>query len=322
MMRWFGVVVSATVLLAVLAVTPVLSSLHVEARAGSVGLPSPRLRSASPRHNKIVDLLARNQVVLGWFAPAVTPDAAKKAVSDGQMDFVFINMERVQNYQPAAVKSFMQAMAEGGLAKNPNSLPLAIRIPIVHDDPVAARQRTAEILNLGAHAIVFPGMESGEEAQQAIAAMRYAQKGSKYPAPEGVRPNGAGDAPAYWGLSEKEYRQKADVYPINPDGELASIFIVESVKGIENSREITRARPTVAFPGPGTLRSVFQGDMAKVEDAIQTQLASCKEFNVPCGITANVNDIEKRIKEGFRMIIIYDRDYPETIKAGRAVAGR
>ena len=64
MMRWFGVVVSATVLLAVLAVTTVLSSLHVEARAGSVGLPSPRLRSASPRHNKIVDLLARNQVVL------------------------------------------------------------------------------------------------------------------------------------------------------------------------------------------------------------------------------------------------------------------
>jgi 4-hydroxy-2-oxoheptanedioate aldolase len=292
-----------------------------------LGTLTGALEQPKPRHNKIVDLLERNQVVFGLFSPARTPDAAKRAIADGQMDFVFINMERVQSYQPAEVKAFLQTLSENGLVRNPNNLPLATRIPIFHDDPVAARQRTAEMLNLGVHAIVFPDMESGEEARQAIAAMRYAQKNSKYSSPEGmgpegVRPDGVGDAPPYWGVSEKEYRQKADVYPINPDGELASIFIVESVKGIQNSREITRERPTVAFPGPGTLRSVFQGDIAKVESAIQTQLASCKEFNVPCGITANVNDIEKRIKEGFRMIIIYDRDYPETIKAGRAAAGR
>jgi hypothetical protein len=102
----------------------------------------------------------------------------------------------------------------------------------------------------------------------------------------------------------------------------ASIFIVESEKGIANSREITREKPTVAIPGPGTLRRVYSGDMAKVEHAIQTQLASCKEFNVPCGITAGPADVAKRIKEGFRMIIIYDRDYAETMKAARAAAGR
>jgi 4-hydroxy-2-oxoheptanedioate aldolase len=309
----FGVAISATVLLGTLLTT------------GPGGLRGGAWANAmqpGPRHNRIVDLLARNQVVFGWFSPTRTPDAAKKAVADGQMDFVFLNMERVQNYQPADVKAFLQTLTENGVARNPNNLPIATRIPIFHDDPVAARQRIAEMLNLGVHAIVFPDMESGEEARQAIAAMRFAQKDVKPPSPEGVRPDGVGDAPAYWGVAEKEYRQKADVYPINPDGELASIFIVESVRGIANSREITRERPTVAFPGPGTLRSVFQGDMAKVESAIQTQLASCKEFNVPCGITANVNDIEKRIKEGFRMIIIYDRDYPETIKAGRAAAGR
>jgi 4-hydroxy-2-oxoheptanedioate aldolase len=178
-------------------------------------------------------------------------------------------------------------------------------------------------LNLGVHAIVFPDMESAEEAEQALSAMRYPQTAnSKYPKPAGVRNEGAGEAPSQWGMSNAEYAQRADVYPINPEGELASIFIVESVKGIENSREITRTRPTVMFPGPGTLGRVFQGDAAKVESAIQTQLASCKEFNVPCGITANPTDVAKRIKEGFRMIIIYDRDYPETIRAGREAAGR
>jgi 2-keto-3-deoxy-L-rhamnonate aldolase RhmA len=286
-------------------------------------LQMPGSAQRKPRHNKLVELLSREQVVFGWFANARTPEAAKRAVADPLMDFVFINMERVQSYRPDEIKAFMQAMADGGLERNPNSLPLVTRLPIFHDDPVVARQRTAEMLNLGVQAIVFPDMESGEEAEQAIAAMRYPRAPTaKYKNPAGVRPDGVGEAPAFWGLSEQEYKQKADVYPINPEGELASIFIVESVKGIENSREITRARPTVAVPGPGTLRGVFQGDMAKVESAIQTQLASCKEFKVPCGITANATDIEKRIKEGFRVIIIYDRDYPETIKVGRAAAGR
>jgi 4-hydroxy-2-oxoheptanedioate aldolase len=287
------------------------------------------------RHNRIVDLLAQGKVVFGWFAAVPrtagaeqSPEqrmlpAAARAAKDPLMDFVFLNMEAVNSYNPAMVKAFLQTMADGGISRNPNDHPLMTRLPIFHNDPAAARQRVGEMLNLGVHAIVFPDMESGEEAEQAIASMRYAQPGnSKIPNPAGVRPDEVGQAPAYWGLSAEEYKRKADVYPINPDGELASIFIVESVKGIENSRAITRARPTVVSPGPGTLSRVFQGDAAKVEAAIQTQLASCKEFNVPCAITANPSDIARRIKEGFRVIIIYDRDYPETIKAGREAAGR
>jgi 4-hydroxy-2-oxoheptanedioate aldolase len=137
-----------------------------------------------------------------------------------------------------------------------------------------------------------------------------------------VRPDDTGRAPDYWGLLPEDYRRKADVYPINPNGELASIFIIESEKGLANSREITAVRPTVAIPGPGTLRRVFKGDMTKVEEAIQTQFASCKAFDVPCGITANSSDIAKRIKEGFRFFVIYDRDYADTINVGRTAAGR
>jgi 2-keto-3-deoxy-L-rhamnonate aldolase RhmA len=279
------------------------------------GLATPRPVEGrrAPRHNRIIDLLSQNKVLLGWFAPARTAEAAKKAAADADMDFIFFNMEQVQSYNPAELKSFMLALQEGA-PKNPNSHPLMARLPVFHDDPAAARQRTAEILNLGAHAIVFPAMESREEAEQAIAAMRFA--------PSGTRPDDTGGAPAYWGMTAQDYKKKADVYPLNPDGELASFFIIESEKGIANSREITRVKPTIATPGPGTLRRVYQGDMEKVENAIQTQLASCKEFNVPCGITANAKDIEKRLREGFRVIIIYDRDYPETIKVGRQAAGR
>lgn len=222
-----------------------------------------------PAPNLLVNLLHQGKVVFGWFATARTPEAAAKAAADRQMDFVFLNMEQVESYDPAAVKAFLAVLS--------NSHRLMTRLPIFHDDPAAARQRVAEMLKLGVKAIVFPNMESGDEARQALAAI--------------------GD-------------------------KAASIFIVESEKGIANSREITRERPTVAIPGPGTLRRVYKGEMTKVEGAIQTQLASCKEFNVPCGITAGPADVAKRIAEGFRVIIIYDRDYSETIRIGRTAAGR
>jgi hypothetical protein len=245
----------------------------------------PSTTHGQTRPNRIIELLSQDRVVLGWFAPSRTPEAAKKAAGDPRMDFVFVNMEQVNSYNPAEVKTFVAALREGAGAKS--SVPLMLRIPIFHEDPAAAQKRVAAALGLGVQAVVFPDMESAEEARQSLDAMN-----------------------------------KTQVYPHNPKGSLAAIFIIESEKGIANSREITRERPTVAIPGPGTLSRVYNRDMAKVEQAIQTQLASCKEFKVPCGITAGAADVGKRIKEGFRMIIIYDRDYPETMKAAREAAGR
>jgi hypothetical protein len=251
----------------------------------SWGAPVLHGQKAS-RQNRIVDLLSQDKVVLGWFAPARTPEAAARAAGDPNMDFVFVNMEQVDSYKPAEVKTFVETLRTNTPSGRP-ATPLMLRLPIFHDDPSAARTRVTDVLKLGVQAVVFPDMESGDEARQALAAM---------------------------GTSR--------VYPHNPTGELASIFIVESEKGIANSREITRERPTVAIPGPGTLSRVYNRDMVKVENAIQTQLASCKEFKVPCGITAGAADVARRIKEGFRMIIIYDRDYAETMKAAREAAGR
>ena len=271
------------------------------------------------RHNRIIDVLGGRNVVFGWFAPAITAEAGRRAATDPLMDFVFLNMESPRAYDPAAINVFEQAMLEAGLHTNPNTHPLAVRIPPLHTDPAAGRKRVSEILNMGAHAIVFPGMETADEAAQAISAMRYEKAGV---AAASARLPGFGIAPGYWGMSDQEYEMRADVWPQNRIGELASIFIIESERGLENSRAILQARPTIAFAGPGTLRSVMKGDMAKVEAAIQTVLAAAREAGVPCGITANAADVERRIKEGFRAIIIYDRDYAETIKIARKAAGR
>src|SRR4051812_31755098 len=116
--------------------------------------------------------------------------------------------------------------------------------------------------------------------------MRFKSKG-------GQRPDAVGDAPAIWGMSEKEYKAKADVWPLNKSGELVNFTIVESKAGLANIREIAAVKGIgVLFPGAGTLRGVMSTtdstgrrtpDPLAWEAAIQQVLAACKEFKVPCG---------------------------------------
>jgi len=134
-------------------------------------------------------------------------------------------------------------------------------------------------------------------------------------------------------MSEKEYREKADLWPLNPTGELMNWTIVESRAGLAHVREIAAVKGvSVLFPGAGTLRGVFTStnekgekvvDTAAREGAIRQVLAACKEFNVPCGYPARAEDIEMRMKQGFRVFVInWGEPGFKTIDIGRKAAGR
>jgi 2-keto-3-deoxy-L-rhamnonate aldolase RhmA len=99
-----------------------------------------------------------------------------------------------------------------------------------------------------------------------------------------------------------------------------SILIIEDRIGVGNAREIVSTPGVdIVFPGPGDLRRAYDGDAAAVENAIQTVLSACKEFSVVCGITAGADDIEKRLKEGFRVFIVVNLD---ALPLGRRAASR
>jgi 4-hydroxy-2-oxoheptanedioate aldolase len=142
-----------------------------------------------------------------------------------------------------------------------------------------------------------------------------------------------GGAPGYWGLSEAEYRQKADLWPLGPDGELVNWTIVESREGLARVREIAAVPGIgVLWPGAGTLRGLFTTtgpdgqrvfDADGWEAAIQQVLAACKEFNVACGYPANENDIETRLQQGFSVFVMgWGEAGFRTVDAGRRAAGR
>lgn len=303
----------------------------------------------APRHlNPVVDLLSQKKAVFGLYAPAnrrgrggaapadapppKTPtQLAGDALAQSNADYIFDGtMEGDFDRGFASFTEFMKGMAAGGMLKtSPMKVlhqPLFVKTHEIAPDPALAMQRIARQLNLGVTGIVLVDVKSAEEAKAGIAAMRFKSQG-------GTRPDDVGTAPSVWGMSESEYRQKADVWPLNPNGELVNFTIVESKEGLEKVREIAAVKGIgVLFPGAGTLRGIFSTtdangrrvlDEQAWEGAIQQVLSACKEFNVPCGYPANESDIEKRIQQGFSVFIIgWGEAGFRAVDIGRKATGR
>jgi 2-keto-3-deoxy-L-rhamnonate aldolase RhmA len=295
--------------------------------------------------NPQVDLLAAKKPVLGLGLPngrGATPpktplDLAKDAIAHPEGDFFFSgSMERgVDNALPTLV-TLMDAIVEaGGIATTPYRhllVPVNVKTPNISNaeqpaDPARYVSNISRQLNAGVTTISFVEVDNAEELRQGIAAMRFASKG-------GTRPEDVGNAPKYWGLSEAEYRRKADVWPLSPDGELVVWAIVETKEGLEHVREIAQVKGLgVLVPGAGTLGGVFSTTNAegrRVRDdvaweaAIQKVLAACKEFKVPCGYPVSENDIETRMQQGFSVAILqaFNDAAFRAVAKGRAVGGR
>ncbi|MEO5568028.1 MAG: hypothetical protein ABIR92_06025, partial [Gemmatimonadaceae bacterium] len=194
--------------------------------------------------------------------PAPTPktpgELAKDAFDYKNADYIFDgSMEAPARYDQAyaSFQSFAKGMSDAGFSTAASvrrlSHPLYVKTPGIAADPKVAAERIAGQLNAGASGVVFVDVESADELKQGLSMMRFKSKA-------GTRPDDVGAAPAIWGISEKEYREKADLWPLNPKGELLNFTIIESKEGIARVREIAAVKGIgVLFPGAGTLGGVY-----------------------------------------------------------------
>ena len=307
-------------------------------------LGSIEMTQARTRLNPVIALLEQKQPVFGLYAPAnprarsgaPAPEApvktpahlAQDALAYVSADYIFDgSMERNFERGYPVFAEFAKGMFDGGLLQKARlRQPLFVKTPEIAADPAKARERISQQLNLGVSGIVFVDVKSAEEVKRGLAMMRFASKG-------GTRPDAVESAPASWGMSEREYKDKADLWPLNPNGELVNFTIVESKEGLAQVREIAAVKGIgVLFPGAGTLRGVFSTtdsagrrvvDAIAWEVAIQQVLAACKELKVPCGYPAGEADIEMRMKQGFSVFVIGWGDPGfRAVEIGRRVGGR
>lgn len=229
----------------------------------------------------LVQLLAEGQAVFGVFPGETTAEQGTERGRNRELDFVFYSLESGP-FDIPTMAAYMAGVADGSAPEPAH--PLVLRVPPVRDGVEQAKANVAEAVAAGVAGIVFPHVESAEDAAAAVASMG------------------------------------GESWPGNPGGSLVNMLIVEDRAGVERVDEIV-ATPgvSVVFAGPGDLRRAYEGDMTAVEEAIQAVLAACSAHDVPCGITAGPDDVARRIEEGFRVFIAGD---PAAVTAGRAAAGR
>ncbi|TAJ49106.1 MAG: aldolase [Herbiconiux sp.] len=180
--------------------------------------------------------------------------------------------------------------------------------PVIPRLPPAGREMNEwvikQVLDTGVAGLMFPHIETAEQALNSVAAARYAQApGSPDYLPEGRRGFSPAVPARYWGLDAMEYVAKSDVWGLDPDGELLLIFIIESYRGVDNVRDIARQLSdagvkAILWAGGGDL-SLSYADPSRTQDGLDAILSAGKEFGLPVGVN-QYSDLESDFAKGAR----------------------
>lgn len=233
-------------------------------------------------------------------------------IADGDV-WSFIDMEH-NPYDIVGARKMIDDIAvkkkpDGSLEKAP-----IVRVPMYGDEPSA--WAALQVLDLGALGVVFQSIETKAGAERVISSMRFPpQKGSGLPAyPRGHR-SGAPRGGKSLVMSADELLKRADVWPLNPKGELLAIVMIETSDGLKNIDQI------LSVPGIGsTLVGMYDLSLSlgvgppkgganpyapEAEAAIQKIAKSCAAHKVVCGIAAGGGPEyrKKLIGWGYRLFL-------------------
>jgi len=264
---------------------------------------TPALAQDDVRLNRSIQTLENGDPVFGLFTGNFSL-ANARALARSNLDYILIDMEHTA-HDMETLQEFLLGMTDKmAIVRQGNAqmrtTPI-VRLPANgRNDP---EWLVKQILDIGAFGIMFPYVETGEEALRAVKAMRYPQpRGSEIAEPAGHRGSSPGVSSWYWGAMD--YVQRADTWPLNARGELLAVMQIESVAGVQNAEDIiTTPGVGAIFVGPADLSMSMglPGNHPEVQAAIDSVVELCKKHDVPCGITTNANDIRARLDQGFLM---------------------
>ena len=281
------------------------------------------------RLNRAIELLSGGEPAFGVFSADYSMRNAR-TLARSNLDFVIFDMEPFP-FDVERLNGFLLGMTSKRLIHEKGNLQMNVtpfvRVPATGE--VEVRRQTSQVLNAGVFGVMYPSISTREEAEYAVRAMRWVTQAHGSPAPSfeptGLRGFGAGDANWYWGV--RDYMQRADVWPHDPQGELLAIIQIETPEGVANIEEI------VSVPGVGVIfieSSDLTSSMgfppgSEVEAAIQRVLSACLAQDVPCAIMTEAGSVERRLSKGFRFVTVgFDGSsgMVDVLQRGHAAAGR
>lgn len=157
---------------------------------------------------------------------------------------------------------------------------------VAWNDPMLIKR----LLDAGAMGLVVPMVNSPEEAEKAVTAMKYP--------PEGIRSLGGGRAATVYG---DDYFEKAN-------DETVVIVQIEHIDAVKRVKEIVAVKGIDScYIGPRDLAASMgvEAGHPDHEEAIAKVLKAAQDAGTPAGIhTANVESVNKRVEQGFQFIAL------------------
>jgi len=281
-----------------------------------------------PRLNGVIRALEQGQHALTCFAPAEVNSAVAMATS--KFDGCVFEMEH-SPWDGRQLRDCLQYMLNraqlAGASLAPVVTPLA-RVPV--NGAEMAQWQAKQALDVGCYGLVFPHISTVEEATNAVGACRYPRlKGKPLYEPPGLRGDGPAAAARYWGLSLQEYYQKADVWPLDPQGEIFCILQVEDTRGVENLDDILANVPGIGciLIGEGDLSQELgyprQYEHKVVLEWMKRVVDTCKKHNVVVGHPhVEQGNAERVVREGYRLLMAAPAQHFGHLDAARKHSGR
>ena len=266
--------------------------------------------SKPSRLNGIIRALEAGRHTLTLFAPCEVEFAVELQQS-GYDGVVFEGEHR--GWDIRALRDSLQYLLNRGQIAAAGSVAPAVtptaRIPAngAEKNQFLAKQA----LDLGCYGVVWPHISTVEEAYNAVAACRYPRLADKpLYEPGGIRGDGPMQAARYWGVSQQEYYQRADVWPLAACGEILVVLQIEDTAGIRNLPDMLDNVPGIGviLIGEGDLSQELgyprQTEHKVVLEAIAEVVAVCRQRGVVVGHPhVTPENAERVIAEGFRYLM-------------------
>jgi 4-hydroxy-2-oxoheptanedioate aldolase len=288
-------------------------------------LPLANAQAPAPpsRSNRVITLLEQGKPAFSiwgnYIGVGKDYHAAVTLQNNRNYDFILYDLEH-DPLDVEGLSQFLRALLDpAAIAKEGISAikPVIVRIPPNGREIHQNQWMVKQILDTGVAGLMFPHIETPEQAINAIKAVRYPQPANApHVQPEGLRGASNAIAARYWGMSSREYERRSDVWGLSPDADMLIILIIENKLGVDNVREIARTlrdahAKVVLWAGGGDMSLSYGHDEALTQVGLDKVIAAGKEFGLPVGINGT-RDFQKRYDQGVRVFFDIGPAYAAT----------
>src|SRR5215472_8395175 len=271
-------------------------------------------QAPKPKHiNRAIELLEQGQPVYYTGSHEGTEGSFDQGVKDAQTwaDYISYDMEHAP-FDVKGLADYMRGLVAGGPTKSGHRTPAVIvNVPVNGTDETTVRANAwmfGQVLATGVHGILLTHADTPGAVRAFVEAVRLPihHQGVGPTLSEGRRGvHGAPTASKIWGMSEQEYLDKADVWPLNPDGELLLGLKLEDKYALANAEQILTI-PGIAFaewgPGDMALSLGIRGPNPERDPRMVAArakvFAACKANKVFFLNSMNPGNVIDMIKEG------------------------